>query len=381
MLVYWTMPSRVSLARSLARGRFAHFVAPPALGLAVFAAGCAGDAAKKVQAQAPPGIPVKIEVARSVPVDDSTEYVATLKSRDSSVIMPQVEGPITQIFVRSGDRVSLGSPILEIDPAKQEAAVKSQLDTRSAKLASLEYAKQQYERVSRLQAEGVTSRQDLDQAKSALDAAQAELQSLDAQVHEQQVQLQYYRVAAPRGGIIGDIPVRVGDRVTVSTILTTLDEPGSLEAYVSVPVERSPQLRLGMPLQIVDSTGKVLADSRVRFLSPEVDNQTQTVLVKTIIDNNTGALRTAQFVRARVIWETHPRPVIPVLAVSRNSGRYFAFVAEGKDGSLVARQKPLRIGEIVGNDYVVIEGIKPGDRVIVSGTQLLLDGAPISPQS
>jgi RND family efflux transporter MFP subunit len=353
----------------------------PVLSLGVLAMGCGGEAAKKVQAQAPPGIPVKIEVAHSVPVNDSTEYVATLKSRDSAVIMPQVEGQITQILVRSGDRVSPGSPILQIDPAKQEATVKSQVETRAAKLASLEYAKQQFERVSRLHAEGVTSQQDLDQAKSALDAAQAELQSLDAQVHEQQVQLQYYRVAAPRGGIIGDIPVRVGDRVTVSTILTTLDEPGSLEAYVSVPVERAPQLRLGMPIQIVDSTGKVLADSRIHFLSPEVDNQTQTVLVKTRIDNNTGALRTAQFVRARVIWDTHPRPLIPVLAVSRNSGQYFAFVAEDKDGSLVARQKPLRIGEIVGNDYVVIEGIKPGDRVIVSGTQLLMDGAPITPQS
>jgi RND family efflux transporter MFP subunit len=375
------MRSRVSRARSLQGERFAHAVILPALGLGVLAMGCAGDAAKKVQAQAPPGIPVKIEVAHAVPVNDSTEYVATLKSRDSAVIMPQVEGPITEIFVRSGDRVPPGAPILQIDPAKQEAAVKSQLDTRSAKLASLEFAKQQYERVSRLHVEGVTSGQDLDQAKSALDTAGAELQSLDAQVHEQQVLLQYYRVAAPRGGIIGDIPVRVGDRVTVSTILTTLDEPGSLEAYVSVPVERSPQLRLGMPVQIVDSTGRVLADGRLRFLSPEVDNQTQTVLVKTIIDNKTGALRTAQFVRARVIWDTHPRPVIPVLAVSRNSGQYFAFVAEGKDGSLVARQRPLRIGEIVGNDYVVIEGIKPGDRVIVSGTQLLLDGAPITPQS
>jgi RND family efflux transporter MFP subunit len=381
MLAYWAMRSRVSRARSLQGERFAHAVILPALGLGVLAMGCAGDAAKKVQAQAPPGIPVKIEVAHAVPVNDSTEYVATLKSRDSAVIMPQVEGPITEIFVRSGDRVPPGAPILQIDPAKQEAAVKSQLDTRSAKLASLEFAKQQYERVSRLHVEGVTSGQDLDQAKSALDTAGAELQSLDAQVHEQQVLLQYYRVAAPRGGIIGDIPVRVGDRVTVSTILTTLDEPGSLEAYVSVPVERSPQLRLGMPVQIVDSTGRVLADGRLRFLSPEVDNQTQTVLVKTIIDNKTGALRTAQFVRARVIWDTHPRPVIPVLAVSRNSGQYFAFVAEGKDGSLVARQRPLRIGEIVGNDYVVIEGIKPGDRVIVSGTQLLLDGAPITPQS
>jgi multidrug efflux pump subunit AcrA (membrane-fusion protein) len=73
--------------------------------------------------------------------------------------------------------------------------------------------------------------------------------------------------------------------------------------------------------------------------------------------------------------------VVPVLAVSRISGQYFAFVAEGKDGALVARQKPLRVGEMTGNGYFVREGIKPGDRVIVSGTQFLVDGAPVSPQS
>jgi RND family efflux transporter MFP subunit len=294
--------------------------------------------------------------------------------------MPQVEGQITQIFVHSGDRVPAGSPILQIDPSKQQATVKSQQDTRAAKLASLEYAKQQHERVQGLFATGITSRQDLDQAKSALDTAQAELQSLDAQVHEQEVQLQYYRVAAPGAGIIGDIPVRVGDRVTVSTTLTTLDEPGGLEAYVSVPAERAPQLRVGMPVQIVDSTGGSLAESRVRFISPEVDNQTQTVLLKAGIENSTGTLRTGQFVRARVVWSTHPRPLVPVLAVSRISGQYFAYVAEDSKGALVARQRPLRIGEIQGNDYVVLDGIQAGDRIIVSGTQLLADGAPVSPQ-
>jgi multidrug efflux pump subunit AcrA (membrane-fusion protein) len=71
---------------------------------------------------------------------------------------------------------------------------------------------------------------------------------------------------------------------------------------------------------------------------------------------------------------------VPVLAVSRLSGQYFAFVAEEDKGALVARQRPLKLGEIVGNDYVVLDGIKPGDRVIVSGTQFLLDGAPVTPQ-
>src|SRR5438132_473013 len=159
------------------------------------------------QAQGPPGMPVKIQVAQSVAVDDSSEYVATLKSRGSSAIMPQVEGHIT---------------------------------------------------------------------------------------------------------------VRVGDRVTVSTLLTTVDSPGIMEAYVSVPVERAPQLKPGLPVRIVDSTGNVLAESHVTFISPQVDDQTQTVLVKAGIAN-TGTLRPAQFIRARVVWGTRQGPVVPVLAVSRIS--------------------------------------------------------------
>jgi RND family efflux transporter MFP subunit len=204
---------------------------------------------------------------------------------------------------------------------------------------------------------------------------------LDAQLQEQKVQLHYYKVTAPTTGIVGDIPVRVGDRVTTSTVLTTVDRPGSLEAYVYIPVERSTQLKMNMPIDIVDSEGHVIAGSRVSFISPEVDNTTQTVLIKARIANNEDKLRNLQFIRARVIWGTHPGQVVPVLAVSRLGGQYFAFVAEDQNGKLVAHQKPLRVGEIVGNDYVVLEGIKPGDKVIVSGTQYLVDGAPVTPQS
>ncbi len=349
-----------------------------AVGLWASGAGCSrGPAAG---AQGPGGIAVKIEVARSVSVDETTEYIATLKSRDSASIMPQVEGPITEILVRSGDRVSAGQPLMQIDPAKQQATVKSLADTRAARRAGLEFAKQQHERVNGLFRAGIASQQELDQAKSALDAAQAEVQSLDAQVREQEVQLHYYRVVAPTGGIVGDIPVRVGDRVTVSTTVTTLDRPGGLEAYVYVPVERAPRLRMGLAVEILDSSDQVLAQSRLSFISPQVDNQTQTVLVKTGIDNPKGSLRTSQFIRARIVWGTHEGPVVPVLAVSRISGQYFAFVAEGKDGALVARQRPLKLGEMTGKGYLVREGIKPGERVIVSGTQFLVDGAPVSPQ-
>jgi len=334
-------------------------------------------ACRNPQAQGPPGMPVKIEVARSVAVDDSSEYVATLKSRGSAAIMPQVEGHITRIFVRSGARVGDGEPLMQIDPEKQQATVSSQEDTRAAKVAALQYAKQQYGRVQGLKASGVISQQELDQARSALDAAQADLHAVESQVREQQAQLRYYRVTAPAAGIVGDIPVRVGDRVTVSTLLTTVDSPGIMEAYVSVPVERAPQLKLGMPVRILDSTNSVLAESRITFISPQVDDQTQTVLVKAGIENK-GNLRPAQFIRARVVWGTRQTPTVPVLAVSRISGQYFAFVAEQDKGSLVARQKPVKVGEIVGNDYVVLDGIKDGDKVIVSGTQFLRDGVPVA---
>ena len=85
----------------------------------------------------PAGIPVKVLTAQLLPVKDTTEYVATLKSRDTAVIMPQVEGQITDIFVHSGARVSTGTPLMQIDPAKQQATLKTQEDTVTAKQAEV----------------------------------------------------------------------------------------------------------------------------------------------------------------------------------------------------------------------------------------------------
>jgi RND family efflux transporter MFP subunit len=354
-----------------------------AAGLAAGAilSGCSTHAGPNPQAGGFPAMPVKVVEARAVPITDTIDYVATLKSRDSAVIMPQVEGQITQIFVHSGDRVEAGGALMEVDPLKQQATVKSQESARAAQEATLKWAKQQYDRSQGLFAAGVVSKQDLDQAKAALDAAQAQMDALDAQVREQEVQLHYYKVAAPRGGIVGDIPVRVGDRVTTTTQLTTVDQPGSLEAYVYVPIEHSAQLRMNLPVQVLDSDGKVAADTRVSFVSPQVDNTTQTVLVKARINNGNDALRQLQFVRARVVFGAHQNPLVPILAVTRLAGQYFAFVAEPQTGgSFAARQRPLKIGQTVGNDYEVQEGIKAGDKVIVSGTQFLLDGAPVIPQ-
>ena len=330
-----------------------------------------------------PVVQVKTAIIEPVPISDASEYLGTLKSRHSTVLNPQVEGQIINIFVKSGDRAKAGTALMQIDPIKQQATVGSQEASRAAQEANVHFAQIQWERAQKLFDAGVISKQDFDQAHTNLDTAQHQLKSLESQVQEQQAELHYYRVISPTDGIVGDIPVRVGDRVTTTTLLTTVDQPGPLEVYINVPVERSRDLKMGQKVELLDTQGKTLAETQIDFISAEVDNSTQSVLAKATVKNSADTLRTSQFARARVIWGVHDGPVIPVLAVQRINGQYFAFVVEGSGKSQVAHQKILRLGEMTGNNYAVFDGLKSGDHVVVEGAQNLIDGAAVteSPQA
>jgi RND family efflux transporter MFP subunit len=346
--------------------------------LAVAAAACGRGQAQPQGAQGMPPAAVTLAVAQAKPVEDASEYVATVKSLHSTTIQPQIDGQITQIVVKSGDRVKQGAPLMQIDPRRQQAAVSSQEAERASKEANVNYARQQAQRATELLKAGAISKQEQEQAETALRTAEADLQSLQAQVQQQQVQLRYFTVTAPTGGIVGDVPVRVGYQVSPTTLLTTIDQNETLEVYVSVPIERAPELKMGLPVQIRNSEEQELATSTISFISPHVDDQTQTVLVKAQIKNNDGALRASQFVRARIIWKVADGLLIPVTAVLRINGQFFAFVAENAGGKLVAKQRAVKVGEIADDSYVVLDGLKSGDRVVVSGTQKLADGAPIA---
>jgi RND family efflux transporter MFP subunit len=342
-----------------------------------FFAGCGQKSAADPAASGPMAMPVQVLVAQEHTVPRTTEYLSAMKSRHSANINPQVEGFITRIFVKSGDRVRAGAPLLQIDPLKQEAAVSSQEAAHASQQANVALAKVTLDRQKKLFDAGVVSKQELDNAQSTYDAAVAQLKSLEDQVRQQQVQLQYYRVTAPMNGIVGDIPVRVGDRVTVSTLLTTVDEPGALEAYIYVPTDHSAALKTGLPVRLLDSAGKVLDKTQITFVSPQVDTDTQTVLAKAAVSNSNAKLRIAQQVRAEITWGIYQAPLIPILDVVRINGQNFAFVAANEGKGPVARLRRLNIEDTVGNDYVVNDGIHPGDHVITSGLQFLQDGAPV----
>jgi RND family efflux transporter MFP subunit len=348
--------------------------------LAFVLAGCNGNA-KAGGPAGPQAFPVKVITAQAETVPISTDYLATLKSRTSATLQPLVEGDITRIFVNSGQQVEAGAPVLEIDPRKQQATVNNQESAYEAQQAVVRQDAIDLDRKKQLYAQGILAKADLDTAQHTYDAAKASADALQASIREQQVQLHYYTVRAPSAGVIGDVPVHVGDHVTTQTVLTTLDPGGALEAYINVPAEKSSALRMGMPVDIVDDTGNRLARTHISFISPHVDTDSQTLLVKTQVPNPDRKFRNAQQVHARVVWSERSAPMIPVTAVSRLSGKIFAFVAEGNGQQAVARQRVITVGDLVGNDYVVLDGIKPGDKIIVSNVQMLADGMPVMPQS
>ena len=327
-----------------------------------------------------PAVGVTIVTLEPTPIEDASEFIATVRSLHSTTVQPQVDGVLTKIFVRSGDNVTAGTPLMQIDPEKEAQTLRNTESQRTAREADVTYWKGQVERLQALLKAGAISQNELDTAQHSLDTAQANLEALDAQVREGRVQLQYYRVAAPTAGIVGDIPVREGDRVTTSTMLTTIDDRAGLEVYIQVPVDRAPDLRVGLPVQLLDQDGKVMATNPLTFVAPRVDPATQTVLAKSLLRTAPPSVKVQQFVRTRIVWRSMPGLLIPVTAVTRVNGQYFCFVAEPVGEGFVARQHPVQVGEVQGNNYVVKGGLKAGDRLIVSGIQKIADGAPVKPQ-
>jgi RND family efflux transporter MFP subunit len=325
--------------------------------------------------QAPPppamqAMPVQTATVAAAAVPRYDEYVSTIKSRRSATINPQVDGNLVKIYVHSGDRVRAGQVLMEIDPAKQEATVASSRSTEQQKLAVYEYNKIEVERQRKLFAQGVTSRDAFDQAEQAYKNSQADYESTQATTLSQRKQFD---------GIVGDVPVHLGDYVSTTTMLTTVDENRDLEAYIYIPTERASELRKGLPVIILDNQENELQRTAIDFVSPQVDDQLQGILAKAPVKADLAKVRNLQQVKARVIWSSSAIPVVPVLAVTRLGGQTFVYVATSQNGKYFARQRPITVGDTVGNNYAVLSGLQNGDKVIVSGTQFLMDGAPVQP--
>lgn len=376
----------------------------------------------------PPAVKVKVSTVQRGIIEDSTEYIATLESRRSVNLQPRVQGQISQIFVRSGDPVTAGAAIMQIDARQQQAAVnslsaaaqvaKAQLENaratleslaaeRLGKVADVQLNEQEFKRYSELADQGAVSRQTKDlysnklaTAKARLGAIEARIQAqmatisqveksllqADANIRQQQVQLQYYKITAPFAGIVGDIPVKVGDFANTSTPLATITQNRPLEVKIPVPLEKGIQLRQGLPVELINAQGQIIGNSSIFFISPNITNNSQSILVKALYDNSQGQLRADQMIRAKVIWSKRSGVIIPTTAISRIAGETFVFVAQTEKSpqgvsQLIAKQKQVKLGNIQGNNYQVISGLQKDEKLIISGVQNLRDGLPIIPEN
>jgi RND family efflux transporter MFP subunit len=347
------------------------------LGLAM--TGCQQKAPAPAAAAGMQAMPVKTVDVALAPVAQSSEYVATIMSRRSTTLQPQVSGRLTQIHVRSGDHIQAGQVMMEIDSQPQLATVEAQRATERQKKALYDYNTVEIERQHKLFDAGIISRDVWDQAQQSYSNTKADYESSISLRKTQEEQLAYYTVRAPFDGVVGDVPVHVGDYVSTSTVLTTVDQNKDLEAYVYIPTERASEVRLGLGVELYDTGGKLVEKTKVDFVSPQVDSTLQGILVKAPVHPSAEMMRNDQMIKARVIWSTKPMAVVPVLAVTRQGGQSFVFVARQQDGHFIASQVPVVLGDTVGNTYSISSGLNAGDKVIVSSTQFLVNGMPVMP--
>ncbi len=352
------------------------------MGLAV--TGCQKkDAAPAGAGAGMQGLPVQTVAVTLQPVAQTSEFVATIKSRRSATMVPQVSGQLTQILVRSGDHVKAGQQMMLIDPRQQQATVNQMKATERQKKALYDFNTVELGRQQKLFEAGVTSRDAFDTEQQAYQNAKADYESAVEGRKTQEQLLDYYTIKAPFDGVVGDVPVHVGDYVSpggaTTATLTTVDEGKDLEAYIYIPTERSSEVKMGQEVVLTDNSGNQLEKTAVSFISPEVDPTLQGILVKAPVHSGAEILRTAQLVKARVVWSTKPMAVVPVLAVTRQGGLPFVFVMQQQNGHFTAIQKAVTLGDTVGNQYSISSGLSAGDKVIVSGTQFLVNGMPVMP--
>ena len=392
------------------------------MALVLLTAGCRRGGPPPGMAGGPQAVPVQLATVDATTLRDSSEFVGTLEAKRSVVLRPEIDGRVSQIFVQSGDQVNGGTAIAQLKPQRRVAEVRSATANINAARATYNNARQELAaldaekdaaqaeldlqntelgRIASLVEEGALAQQALDRVQRDRDRAQADLQAanrriLAAQSRLDQTAAQFQqakadrdavseelletRIVAPFPGIVGDVPIKVGDFVSQGDSITSLTQNQILDLRLAVPIEREANLRVGLPVQLFDSQGKLLrSNGRISFVSPTVNTDSQTILAKASFNNADGRLRNGQFVRATLVWNQRPNALtIPANAIVFEGDSRFVYVAQTGD-PLTVKQQSVQLGVLQRDRAEVTQGLKSGDRIVISGIQKLADGAPIAP--
>jgi RND family efflux transporter MFP subunit len=161
--------------------------------------------------------------------------------------------------------------------------------------------------------------------------------------------------------------------VNPQTVLTTVEGSAQLEIYVQVPAHELDRLEVGLPVEVLGPGGARLDETQLTFVAPRVDPRTQTILAKAPVEG--PGLLSGRFVDARIVWERKAVPTVPPSAVIRVNDQPFVYVL-GEESTVT--QRPVRLGPLAEQRYVVEEGLREGERVVSAGILRLRDGAHVS---
>jgi membrane fusion protein (multidrug efflux system) len=358
-----------------------------ALVFAIAAAGC------KKEDAALEGPPPEVVVApvEQKDVDIFTEWVGTTTGFVNAQIHPKIQGYLLKQSYKDGSVVAAGDLLFEIDPRQYQAALdqaKGQLGRAQAALGKSELDVARY---TPLVAEGAISRQELDDAIQARAANRAEVDAARAGLENAQLNLAWTKVQAPINGIAAIATAQVGDLVSPQTLLTTMSQLEPIK--VTVPISEIEYLKFAKRLREQEETGTtkgarplslILADGsvyahpgRLYVTGLEVAETTGTITVQGEFPNPENLLRPGQFAKVRAVTDRLPGAlVIPQRAVSDMQGASMVGVVDAENKVTLKR---VTLGPQTGSNYVVSEGLAPGDRVVVEGVQKIRNGMVVKP--
>ncbi len=319
----------------------------------------------------PPPTPVSLAEATVQSVPKYLTAIGTLVAARQVTVAPEVAGRIMQIPFESGASVKTGDPLVQMNDSTEQA---DQLAQRAqARLAELNL--ERYRDLRRSQAT----------PQSNVDQYQAQLDEINANMKRTQALIGQKLIKAPFDGELGIRQINVGDYVTAGATIVTLTDLKSLYVNFSLPEQAFPKLSIGQKVLLnADPLPGRDFEATISTIEPQISADTRAVKVQATLDNRERALRPGMFANVRVVLPPQPNTLtVPETAIDYTVYGDSVFVAvnqktpDGKE-QLVVQRNPVKVGDRTQNRVEIRDGLKPGDRVIVSGQLKLSNGAAIT---
>jgi len=338
---------------------------PPAGTMFAQAGPAASGANPAAAAGGAAGAPATVEVGRVevMRLEDDTQAVGTLRSRQGVMLKPEVSGRIARLTFADGQRVRKAQLLVQLDDTLQQAQLK-QADAQAG------IARTNLQRNRELVGQNFIS-------QSAVDQSLANLQVAEAQVALAQAQLSRMQIVAPFDGVVGLRSVNVGDYVKDGADLVNIEDLSSVWVDFRLPERFMERLKAGQGVEVaLDAMPNRSFAGRIEALDSQLDANGRSVLVRARLSNSSGNLRAGMYARARVVFEVRERAlVVPEEALVPLGDKQYIFkVIDGPDGTKLAKRLEARIGHRVPGKVEVLEGVKAGEVIVVAGQARLLRG-------